>query len=366
MPRFAQRRDQLAKLVRKTGAPAILVTSETNVTYLTGFTGDSSYLLLTRGGPLVLSDARYTTQLEEECPGLEVVIRRPGTKMLDAVARTVKSAGLSSLAVEAHALTVDALSGLSGRLPGLDFVNTRGLVEQLREIKDKQEIREIRDAIRLAERAFGVIRAGLRAEQTEKELADALEHQVRLFGGRCTSFPPIVAVGDRAALPHYRPGDLPIGQAGFVLVDWGARGNQYVSDLTRLLVTGKVPARLEKIYGVVLAAQQKAIAKIRPGVPMEEIDAAARGVIAAAGYGKRFGHSLGHGIGLQIHEGPWLREGEKRTLKAGMVVTVEPGVYVPGFGGVRIEDDVLVTRDGCEVLSSLSRDWADCPVAARG
>ena len=203
----------------------------------------------------------------------------------------------------------------------------------------------------------------MRPDQTEKEVADAIEHQIRLFGGRGTSFTPIVGVGDRSALPHYRPGNLHVGDASFMLVDWGAQGRLYMSDLTRMVVTGKAPARLEKIYNIVLAANQKAIETIRPGVLMSDVDGAARKVIEDHGYGKKFSHSLGHGFGLQIHEGPWLRGNEDRPLVAGMVVTVEPGIYLPGFGGVRIEDDVLVTRDGCQVLSSVPKQWDDCQAA---
>ncbi len=186
---------------------------------------------------------------------------------------------------------------------------------------------------------------------------------MRKLGGRSASFPSIVAVGDRSALPHYRPGSRAIGDAPFVLVDWGAVGNGYVSDLTRVLATGKIPPKLERIYRVVLNAQERAIEAIRPGRTCGEVDAAARAVIAKAGFGPKFGHGLGHGIGLEIHEAPRLSKGQKVKLKPGMVVTVEPGIYLPGFGGVRIEDDVLVTRNGCEVLTDLPKQWEDVVVA---
>ncbi len=363
MSRFAQRRSKLRKLVKQQDADAILVTDERNVTYLTGFTGDSSYLLVSQREAILLSDARYTTQLEEECPDLTLVIRSPVTKIQAAAANAVASAKIGRLAIEAHNLSLANYHAIEAEMAGVTCVSTTGIVESLREIKDKEELEEIRFAVRLAERAFAVIRAALRPEQTEKEIADALEHQIRLFGGRGTSFTPIVGVGDRSALPHYRPGALRVGDAGFMLVDWGAQGRLYMSDLTRMIVTGKAPAKLEKVYNIVLQANQAAIEAIRPGVLMSEVDGAARGVIEAQGFGKKFSHSLGHGIGLQIHEGPWLRSNERRPLAAGMVVTVEPGIYLPGFGGVRIEDDVLVTRDGCQVLSSVPKQWADCLAA---
>jgi len=361
MPDFAKRRDKLRSLFRKQSFGAMLVSSLENVTYLTGFTGDSSYLLLTADQEILLSDARYTTQIEEECPGLAMYIRPTGTKMLAAVLDQTGSFGVKQLALEGQSLTASMHAALSEglRAQGVETRLTMGFVEELREVKDKEEIAEIRASVQLAERAFAVVRAGLRGDQTEKQIADALDHQIRLFGGQGTSFTPIVGVGDRAALPHYRPGGLRLSDAPFVLIDWGARGRLYISDLTRVLVTGKPPAKFHRIFEVVLAANRRAVELIRPGVMMQDVDGGARKVIEDAGFGKQFGHSLGHGIGLQVHEGPWLRLDENRPLKAGMIVTVEPGIYLPGFGGVRLEDDVLVTKDGAEVLSTVPRTWEE-------
>jgi Xaa-Pro aminopeptidase len=363
MDRHAQRRDKLRSLVRAAGAEAILVTSEVNVTYLTGFTGDSSYLFLSSDEAIILSDARYEEDLQEECPGLDCEIRRPPVKMTEWVERVVNRAKPHRLAVEADSLNVAQFDLFEDQLKSTTLIKTSGLVEQLREIKDKEELSEIREAVRLAERAFAVVRAGLRAEQTEREIAHQLEHQIRLFGGRGCAFSPIVAVGPQAALPHAKSGRRRLEENPLVLIDWGAQGRLYRSDLTRVLATGKISPKLETIYGVVLRAQKAAIAAIRPNVPMEDVDAAARRIIEDAGYGKNFGHSLGHGIGLQVHEAPRLSQGEKRVLKPGMVVTVEPGIYLPKWGGVRIEDDVLVTRDGNEVLSSVPKELADCLAA---
>ena len=360
--RFEQRRDRLWKLVKEKGTAGMLVTDEVNVTYLTGFTGDSSYLLLTADEAIVLSDPRYTEQLGTECRDVELEIRRPGTQLTEILPKVVVKAGCSSLAFEADSVTVALHKELGEKLTATQFVPTSGLVEQLRQIKDKAEIEEIRAAISLAERAFAVVKAGLRPEQTEREVAFELEHQIRLFGGQGCSFSPIVGVGPHGALPHYRAGDARIGDDAFVLIDWGAKGRQYVSDLTRILVTAKIPPKLERIYGVVLRAQLQAIAAIRPGVKMLDVDAAARNVITKAGYGEEFGHSLGHGIGLQIHEAPRLAMKQEELLQPGMVVTVEPGIYLPGWGGVRIEDDILVTKTGHEVLSHLPKNFADCVI----
>ena len=234
------------------------------------------------------------------------------------------------------------------------------MVESLREVKDREEVAQIRAAIDLAERAFAVVRAGLRPDHTEKEIAHGLEHQIRLFGGTGCSFTPIVGVGPRGALPHARLSNHRVEESDFVLIDWGARGELYVSDLTRVLVTGRISPKLERVYGVVLKAQEAAIAAIRPGAVLKDIDATARKVIEDAGLGRYFTHGLGHGIGLEIHEGPRFAPNQERELKAGMVVTVEPGVYLPQWGGIRIEDDILVTRTGCEVLSRAAKELGDC------
>ena len=360
--RAAQRRDKLREAIRETEAEALLVTNYTNVTYLTGFTGDDSYLLVTADGQMLLSDPRYTTQLEEECPGLALEIRQPGIKMNDWTAQVVKQASVGKLAIEADSMTVGQMQTLGEKLPSVEISPVSGLVEKLRLIKDEDEVAAIRRAVQMAERAFAVVRASLRPERTEKEVAYEIENQIRLFGGTGCSFPSIVAVGPRGALPHARPTDICMGESDFVLIDWGARGGLYVSDLTRVLVTGKIPPKLEAIYEVVLRAQQQAIRAIRPGAVMQDVDAVARDIITQAGYGPQFGHSLGHGLGLEVHEAPRLATNQTEPLEAGMVVTVEPGIYFPGWGGVRIEDDVLVTESGYEVLTSVPKQFADCMV----
>jgi len=355
MDRHAIRRDKLRRALKKAGADALLVTNFTNVTYLTGFTGDDSYLLVRPEGDLMLSDSRYTTQLGEECPGLDLHIRPHSVKMLQAVTKVVKGAKIARLGIEADSMTVALRDRIAGKLSRLEIVPTCGLVEKLREIKDRDEITQIRQSIDYAERAFGVLRATLRPDKTEKQLAIELEHQVRLFGAKVRGFQSIVGVGPRAALPHAVPTDRRVCQSDFLLVDWGANGGLYISDLTRVLVTGRILPKFERIYRVVLEAQTRAIAAMRPGVAAREIDKIARGFIADAGFGRYFGHGLGHGLGLEVHESPRLAESSEDVLRPGMVITVEPGIYFPGWGGVRIEDDVLITRKGHEVLTTVPK-----------
>jgi Xaa-Pro aminopeptidase len=351
------RRSKLLARLKATGASALLVSNETNVTYLTGFTGDSSFLLIGAKQCMLISDGRYTTQIGQECPSLDFHIRSQTESIVTAAAKLVKQAKLQGLAVEADHLSAAQAEKLRGDTVGTELAMTSGIVEELRQIKDPSEVNEIRAAIRLAERGFDVLRAELRGELTELQVAHNLEHTIRQFGARGAAFPPIIAVGARSALPHAHPTNDRISGDGFVLIDWGANGeNGYKSDLTRILATSKLSPKLERVYGVVLKAQQAAIRAIRPGARCCDVDAVARRVIDDFGFGKHFTHSLGHGIGLNVHEGPRLSAASDAPLKPGMVVTVEPGIYIEGWGGVRIEDDVLVTRSGCEVLTSVPKD----------
>jgi Xaa-Pro aminopeptidase len=348
--------------VRREKLDAILVIGEANVSYLTGFTGDSSYLLLGPDHELLISDFRYVTQLSEECPGLETSIRTSEIKLHEATIAVLAESGVKRLGVEGHLMSLELHGQLQEKLEGIEFVPQNSVIEnELRAIKDATEIAELREAVGLAARGLEFLKALLTPDLTEREAAFELEHAVRRFGGAGLSFPAIIAVGDRAALPHYRPSNLRIGENPLLLVDWGVNttGN-YKSDLTRTLFTGKPTRRHEKVYRTVLKAQQAAIAAIRPGAVCQDVDAVARKVIKKAGYGKNFGHGLGHGIGLHIHEQPRFAPKVTTELVPGMVVTVEPGIYLPGWGGVRIEDDVLVTREGCEVLSqSVSTEFED-------
>jgi Xaa-Pro aminopeptidase len=359
------RRDRLRRQLADEKLDALLVSSPVNVTYLTGFSGEASLLVLTRTHAVLVSDSRFTEQIAEECPGLEAYIRPATQKLPEAVAAVLGQLGVRSVGFESSVLTVADFEQLRHRAPTLDWKPGSDRVERLRMIKDADELAEVRAAIAIAERAFTAFCALLRPDDREKDLCDAMEHYVRRCGGQSTCFPPIIAAGPRAALPHAPPTDNPVGSAGLLLVDWGATGpRQYKSDLTRVLDTRRTAhfpagaARLEDVHAVVLRAQEQAIAAIRPGVQAQTVDAAARAVIAEAGFGDYFGHGTGHGLGLQVHEGPAIRPLSETMLEPGMIFTVEPGIYLPGWGGVRLEDDVLVTPQGCEVLSHLPRDLA--------
>lgn len=363
---FARRRHRLVRQLQPLGIAGLFVSNPVSVAYLTGFTGGASYLLLNAQRSLLVSDHRFDEQIAEEAPGLDVHFRPPTRTTLPEVADVLAKLGWSAVGFEAAHLTVAALETLREGAKASDFRPTTGLVETLRAVKDADEVRQIREAVAVAERAFAMLRASLNGETTERDLCDALEAFVRRAGGSASSFEPIAAVGPRSALAHAPPTARTVASADFLLVDWGARKGRYVSDLTRMLVTRKSWFRttrprsddpqLAKVYRAVLAAHRRAVATLRPGVKACDVDAAARGALGEAGFGDHFTHGLGHGIGLEIHEAPDLRASSEQVLAAGMVVTVEPGAYFPGWGGVRIEDDYLVTAAGCERLSTLPLD----------
>ncbi len=354
---FSGRRSRLRRKLKAIDAQAALISDPVNVRYLTGFTGDSSYLLLANARQILISDSRYETQIAQECPGVSVEIRDASQTTEQLAAQVINRVKPGPLAVEADSLSKASYDGLSQNLKSTPLIDTTGLVSTLRAIKDKTELDTIRRAIRVAQKAFQTVCAQLLPAQTELEIAFELEHQIRQLGGEGCAFPPIVGIGAQAALPHGRPGGTKIDAAPFVLIDWGATVCGYMSDLTRVVSTGKISPKFQRVYQTVLQAQQAAIDRIRPGAELVEVDRAARSVIADAGFGKYFGHGLGHGFGLEIHELPRLSPASQGALEPGMVVTVEPGIYLPGWGGVRIEDDILVTSDGNELLTNLPRDW---------
>jgi Xaa-Pro aminopeptidase len=356
MDHFAIRRESLSRLIEPEGVDAFLITNPINVSYLTGFSGDSSFLILGKARAILVSDARYTEQIEEECPGLEVHIRPHDQSIQKVATDLLDKLGFHRVGFESGQLSVADLETLVGFVPSIAWKPGRDRVESLRIVKDASEIAQIRDAIVIAERAFSMFQAMLRPTDSEKDLSDNMEWYVRRAGGRSTSFRTIVAVGERAALPHAPPTSRLLGEVELLLVDWGAVGRFYNCDLTRVFAGHRISPKLEQVYEVVLRAQQKALATIRPGVKARNVDAEARAVIGEAGFGQFFGHGLGHGIGLQIHEAPGIRQNSDAVLQAGMVFTIEPGIYLPGWGGVRIEDDVLVTPDGHEILTHVPKE----------
>lgn len=351
--RARQRRLQEALLA--SGAEALLVTHAPNVRYLCGFTGSSGALLFAPGQRALLTDGRYTTQARAEAEGVRVATV-PGP-LLEVAAAWFSRQRVGRVAVEAQHMTLATRAALGRCLPKRVRVKPLdGLVERPRMLKEPAEVALIRAAVRLGsslfERALKVLRPGVR----ESEVAAEIEYAARRAGAQGMSFETIVAGGGRSALPHGIASSQPIPNKGFVVLDFGVILGGYCSDMTRTVHMGRAPKQAREMYEVVRKAQERAVATVREGVQAGEVDQAARQVLQQAGLGRYFTHSTGHGVGLEIHEPPRLGKGQAEVLKAGMVVTVEPGAYVPGRGGVRIEDVVVVTEKGSEVLTATSKE----------
>ncbi|MFC4455697.1 Xaa-Pro peptidase family protein [Deinococcus sonorensis] len=345
-------------LARLTGAmqqaslDALWVSTPENVRYLSGFSSpaDAKVLVLASGEATLYTDARYTVQAREET-ALPTVIARPPETLVQA-APLVE--GLR-VGFEADHLTVAQLEQLREHWTAVQLVSSSGLIARLRTLKTAQEVEAIRAAQRLADEAFAAVRPMIRAGVRELDVALALETYMRERGAM-PAFDTIVASGPRGAMPHGAASERVIGEDELVTLDFGAQLNGYNSDMTRTVAVGNPSEELRRLYRAVLEAEQTAVKAIRPGMSCAELDQLARGVLERHGLAEYFAHSLGHGVGLAVHEGPGLRQKSEEVLEPGMVVTVEPGVYLPDVGGLRIEDLVLVTADGYEVLSGSPMD----------
>ena len=325
----------------------LLVTSPVNVLYLTGLSSSNAAVLVGPDRARLYTDFRYIERARA-AEGVEAV--ETPRAVLPALAEILDG----TIGFEADHVTYAGWQTLGAN--GLALVPTQGVVEALRAIKEPAELDAIRAAAAISDRAFAALAQERFTGRTERELAWRLDQLLHDFGGEGPAFETIVAAGENGSRPHAIPGDRPIESGTLVTIDAGTTVDGYRSDCTRAFSTGGLPDELARIYDVCLAAQEAGVAAVRAGVTGVEGDAAARRVIEAAGYGKRFGHGLGHGVGLNIHEAPTLRPESTDTLVAGNTVTIEPGIYLPGAGGVRIEDLVTVTEDGCERLTRFTKD----------
>jgi Xaa-Pro aminopeptidase len=348
----------------------LLLTHPPDLAYLTNFTGSDSVGLITTKDFLLATDFRYQEQAAFEAGWLKVHLRE--AKMSDLLAKVLADTGVKRIGFEANFTTVGQIDALlialkgndgagAGKPVAVELVPLDNVMVSVRKVKDDHEIDLVRKSVGVAEEAFEAIRSEIKVGQSENYLAGLLAFEMRSRGASDSSFPVIVATGSNSSLPHYRPQETLIQADQPLLFDWGAIYKGYCSDLTRTFMVGRVSPKMKKIYQVVYEAQQAAISFLRPGVTTLQADLVARDVITKAGFGKEFGHGLGHGIGREIHELPSMRKtGGEEELRPGMIVTVEPGIYLPGEGGVRIEDDVLITHSGCEVLSSLDKTLEAC------
>jgi len=358
---MAERVDRLVEAVHAAQLDAVLVTEATNVRYITGFTGSSGLALVGEDGlRRFVTDFRYLTQSAEQLAPVweRQIAQEPLEHLAEGLPGGTFRLGFddAAMSVKQHARLAELVAD------GVELVPAGAMVEALRLVKDGAEIERIRAAQRLADAALEEVLSRGLAGRTERAVALDLEVTMRALGAEGVAFPPIVAAGAHGALPHAVPRDVVIAAGTLCVVDWGAQLDGYASDCTRTFATSDdIDPRHREVYAVVLRAQHAALAAVAPGPLGREVDAVAREIIDAAGHAEHFGHGLGHGVGMEVHEGPRLSRQGEVALAPGHVVTVEPGVYVPGAVGVRIEDLVVVTADGHEVLTGLSKELLTAP-----
>lgn len=344
-----RRLEKFRSLLREKGRVAALIMKPENRLYLSGFTGSDGYLFISLEQAFLLTDSRYTEQARKQAACFTVL--EHALKWEDKLAEIVRETGVSEIVFEKDYVTCAQLQNLQNKLPIIGWLPEEGLVEKLRIIKDEQELALLRKAVALADQGFEHILTFIKPGKTEVEIAVELEFFLRRNGAEKAAFEFIVASGPRSSLPHGIASDKLIMTGEQVKMDFGAVFRGYHSDITRTVFVGQANDKFKEIYHIVLEAQERAIAAIAPGKTGKEIDRVARDFITAKGYKENFGHGLGHGVGLEIHEGPKVSTAGEEILEPGMVLTVEPGIYLPGWGGVRIEDMVLVTASGGEILT---------------
>lgn len=334
---------------------AVWITGDVNRRYLTGFTGSSGYVLVTTEKAYLLTDFRYMTQAAEQAAGFEIV--EHGSSVIQDLKELLISQKLDRVGFEEEHMVFSTYRKYEQELNPIQLVPVQGLVENLRMYKDSEELDLMKQAADLADQTYYHMLNVLTPGQSERDMALELEMFMRKNGASATSFETIMASGERSALPHGVASDRILQNGELITMDFGALMNGYCSDITRTVALGQPDAKLREIYDIVLEAQLHTLELLRPGMTGREADALARDVITRYGYGEQFGHSTGHGLGMEVHEFPRVSKLSDQILEPGMVVTVEPGIYIPGLGGVRIEDDVVITADGVTRLTVSSKEF---------
>ena len=352
-PATAPRISRLRALLRRSNVEAFLILDLKNIRYFTGFTGSDGALVMGVGKPVLLVDGRYVTQAAKQAPGARVVLYHDKAS---GIADALSTGGFERVGFEPAVTTVELLSALRRKSKKVRWNPCQSELGAIRAVKDAGEIKLICRAIRVAAGALRSTLERVRPGVCERDIAIELEYAMRSMGAEAPSFDTIIASGPNSALPHARPGSRKIRPGDFVVIDYGAVWRGYHSDETCTFAVGGAGKRHEKIYDVVKEAHDRALEAVRPGAACRDVDRAARGVIEKAGYGPLFSHGTGHGVGLDVHEAPRLSTLSDTVLEQGMVITIEPGIYRPGFGGVRIEDTVLVEKEGGRVLTEFSKE----------
>lgn len=347
-----QRLEKLKKLIREKELDAILIYMPVNRRYFSGFTGSAGYALIFQERNYFLSDFRYIQQSQKQCEGFEIVTMT----IENTLSKILASFNITKLGIEDNFMDVAAYLKLKQDIAGIEMRGIGQDLTMIRAVKDEKELEYIAKAAEIADSAFTDILNHIKPGVTEKEIADRLESFMKSKGASGLSFDSIVASGVRSSLPHGVASDKQIEDGDFLTLDFGCIYNGYCSDMTRTIVVGKASDKQKKIYSIVLEAQLKALELVKPGEICKDIDAAARNIIAENGYADYFGHGLGHGVGLQVHELPVLNPLGDIRLQENMVITDEPGIYIPDFGGVRIEDLIVVKQNGPVILSRSSKE----------
>jgi len=351
------RLERLKAKLKEQNVDGIFLQNDSNIRYISGFTGSDSFVIVSEGANAFITDSRYTEQAQEECRDFEVIRwRTPAPGLEETIQSICSKHGIKRLAFEREAITYAMYVQLTNGLPEIELVPTSEIVEGLRGVKDEEEIQCISKAAEIADQAFTEILKYIKPGVTERDIERELQYLIKKQGADDIGFPIIVASGKRSSLPHAIPADKKIEKGDFVTLDFGAMYKGYRSDMTRTIVMSEADEKQREIYDIVKSAQAAASAAIKAGMSCKEVDACARDYIANAGYGECFGHGLGHGVGLDIHEEPYFSTKSDKFLEAGNIMTVEPGVYLPSWGGVRIEDTVVVRENGIEVLTKSSKE----------
>jgi Xaa-Pro aminopeptidase len=345
--------NHIKRILREDKLGGILITNLENIRYLSGFTGSDAALVITKNKGYFLTDSRYTTQAGKEVLGFEVVQYK---KKIEGLFNLMNQLGLEQIGFEAQNLSFQAYKELAEKVSGGELIPINERMRNIRAVKDDEEIGLIKKAIDIASKSLTENVWRVTPGNQEREVALELEFSMRRNGADNIAFDTIVVSGDRSALPHGRPSQKKIHKGDLVIIDFGVRYGGYYSDETRTFISGKPNRRQKEVYRIVKDAHDKAVSSVRPGMKAVELDAVARGWIKDAGYGDYFGHGTGHGVGLAVHEDPVIGPESEDVVEEGMVFTIEPGIYIPGWGGVRIEDMVLVTENGCEVLTDMSKE----------
>jgi Xaa-Pro aminopeptidase len=352
---FASRLAAVRSVLDDRGWGGFLVSQPENRRYLSGFTGDAGWLLVTAGSALLLTDFRYIEQATHQAPDFEVVRVTGGLPAM--LASLFTDLRVDAVAFESGHVTVSEFQRWKSSMGSIEWLPAESVVESLRQVKSPPELDAIRRAVRLGDEALAHVLADLRTSMTERDVAWQLEAYMRTHGAEAVSFDVIVGSGPNGAMPHATTSDRRLQTGEPIVIDMGATVDGYHSDLTRTVCLGRPNARWVELHDLVLHAQVATEQALRPGLTGQQADHIARAIIEDAGLGDMFGHGLGHGVGLAIHEGPRLGQTSTDVLAPGMVITVEPGVYLPGQGGIRIEDVGVITDDGFQVMSEASKDW---------